>query len=245
MVILTLVQRPVPCLVSTYACVPPLPLTGGTTKPGRDTLPPWLSLPGFSANHTSQHIIDPPSDPRFIPSCPTLLHPTLNPEGQDYVSPPDELRNFWNGMITGENITHARPPLCPKRYGPHLTEVAVSHPVCYINWFGRRPSPRWERIKKKKKKKKKRDVMPADTSWRPSPLLTPGALGGVWCSTSQPTATQISPRLFFWQRGEEQRETWDTENTIVCGARIETTPPPIFGKIVRIRCYLCSGYILC
>lgn len=53
----------------------PLPLTGGTMKPRRDMPPPRLSLPGFSANHTSWHIVDPrltlgsslPAQPYFIP----------------------------------------------------------------------------------------------------------------------------------------------------------------------------------
>lgn len=174
------------------------------TPPGISWIPVWLSVHPSPLNHTSSH-------------------PQPGGVGLRFTS--RWTREFWNGMIIGENITHVWPPLCPKSYGPHLTEVAVSHPVCYINWFGRRPSPRWERGEKKKL-----NVMPADTSWRPSPLLTPGALGGVWCSTSQPTATQISPRLFFLTEGGEQREMWNTENTMVCGARIETTPPPMFGE---------------
>ena len=48
---------------------------GGTMKPRRDMPPPRLSLPGFSANHTSWHIMDPrltlgsslPAQPYFIP----------------------------------------------------------------------------------------------------------------------------------------------------------------------------------
>lgn len=55
----------------------------------------------------------------------------------------------------------------------------------------------------------KHDVMSADTSWRPFPLLTPGALVE---SGSLPHSLQL-PKYHlaaFWQR-EEQHEVWNTE----------------------------------
>lgn len=43
-----------------------------------------------------------------------------------------------------EIIWHICSPHCVPVYKLHLTEVAVFHPVYYINWSGRRPSPCWE-----------------------------------------------------------------------------------------------------
>lgn len=43
-----------------------------------------------------------------------------------------------------ENIWHICRPHYVQVHRLHLTEVAVFHPVYYINWSGRRPSPCWE-----------------------------------------------------------------------------------------------------
>lgn len=99
------------------------------------------------------------------------------------------------------------------------------HPVYYINWFGRRPSPCWEpnvmwcRLTH-------HDVPPFDDSRRSS---------GVWCSTSLPAVTQISPQRFDRGKNSVRRET---QNTIVCRPQIETTPPlrATEGKAMVAEC---------
>lgn len=202
----------------------PLPLTGGTMKPRRDMPPPRLSLPGFSANHTSWHIVDPrltlgsslPAQPYFIPPSTRRGRITFHlPMNSGILKWHD---HWWKHHACMAPIVSEA--LRTRSDGGCCFSSCLLYKLIWPETFASLGAGR----------KKKLDVMPADTSWRPSPLLTPGALGGVWCSTSQPTATQISPRLFFLTEGGEQREMWNTENTMVCGARIETTPPPMFGE---------------
>lgn len=111
---------------------------------------------------------------------------------------------YWNGLITCENIMRIWPSLCLSVQTASDWGCCFSSCLLYkLIW------PETFALLEAK-----RDVMLADTSWRPSPLLTPGVLVE---SGALPHSLQL-PKYHltvFWQR-EEQHEIWNC---------IERTPP--------------------
>lgn len=136
-------------------CALPLSMTG--FHKASSSHAPTLSITPWVFHYHS--IIDP------------YLTLSLDTKGQDKVSPPNETLNFEKNITSATNRLHncykfkispsgfslrtemawslvktsrVYGPHCVQVYRLHLTEVAVFHPVYYINWFGRRPSPRLE-----------------------------------------------------------------------------------------------------
>lgn len=122
----------------------------------------------------------------------SLFSPST-PKVEKEVPPPSDLSMTLN-LTACLSAKHTWPPLlCPQVLRPHVTvvEVAVCHPVHYINRFGRRP----------------RASLGAQldaNSGRHIVMYTPpasaadsGRSGGAWCSTSWPAVTQISPPYIF------------------------------------------------
>lgn len=168
--------------------------------------PPWVSPPSFLA-----------TTPPGVSSIP--IWPSVHPVPFNLIASLEYLKlifiAYWSGLIIGENImpTWIRPPLCLSVQTASDWGCCFSSCLLYkLIW------PETFALLGAE-----RDVMLADTSWRPSPLADSRRSGEVWFSTSQPAVTKISPHRFL----TEGRTALDVKHgdKTVCRPHIERAPP--------------------